>query len=89
MHAVTAGLITAGLLLGLAAVVFALVTRAFAAAEDVAVLRGFARGGQGCTASALVALTRYGYHPPVLAQYCVYAAMAAALLAFAAWIPEP
>jgi hypothetical protein len=89
MHAITAGLITAGLLLGLAATLFALITRATAAVEDRAFTRTLALAGQGCTALALVALAHYGYRPPALALDCVYAAMAATILAFATWLPEP
>ena len=89
MHAVTAGLIAAGLLLGLAAAVFALITRATADRFDVAWLRGTAGSGQGCTALALVSLARYGYHPPTAALAFVYLAMAVGVFAIAAWLPDP
>lgn len=88
MHAVIAGLVTAGLLLGFAAALFALITRATAAAEDRDFTRVLAVVGQACTGLALVALARYGYRPPAAAQMCVYAAVVAAFLAFAGWLPD-
>jgi len=89
MNAVTAGLIAAGLLLGLAATIFALITRKTADEEDRTYTRWLASCAQACTGLALVVLVRYGYHPADAVRDCVYAAMAAAVLAFTTRLPVP
>lgn len=89
MHAITTGLVTAGLLLALAAFIFALLTRKTAASEDRDYTRALSIVGQACTGLALATLAHYGYRMPAVAQNCVYAAMAAAALACVTWLPGP
>ena len=89
MAAIAAGLFALGLLLGIAATLMGLVTRATAAAEDRAYTRWLAGVAQACTGMALIVLVRYGYHPADAVRDCVYAAMAAAVLAFTTRLPAP
>lgn len=87
MHAITAGLFAAGLLLALAAIIGVLLTRGTADGADLSFTQWLSTVAQLCTGLALTAFAHYGYRPADGIRDCVYAAMAAAVLSLVTRLP--
>jgi hypothetical protein len=89
MHAITAGLTAAGLLLCLAMAFAAFLTRTTAEPEDRSFTRTVATAGQAAVGAALFLIARCGYQPAPILRDAIYAAMAAAVVALATRLPAP